>query len=222
MLKSVWHVEFDRGFADDFHRRQMPEGLSPSVWCFEVERSALVLGSSQPIEHVDLGACANLGVEVVRRHSGGGAVLVQPGDVLWVDVLIPVHHPMWTPDVTSSAWWLGEVWQRGLASLGMADLEVHRGPLLQSEWSSRVCFAGIGGGEVLSGERKVVGISQRRTRVGARFQCAVYRHWRPSIHADLLAAPGPTTADLVDLVATVDASFADVRRALIDVLAALD
>ena len=42
-----------------------------------------------------------------------------------------------------------------------------------------VCFAGIGPGEVLVGGRKVVGISQRRNRGGARFQCAALLRWRP-------------------------------------------
>ena len=39
------------------------------------------------------------------------------------------------------------------------------------------CFAGAGSGEVMVGERKVVGISQRRTRDAARFQCACVLHW---------------------------------------------
>ena len=41
-------------------------------------------------------------------------------------------------------------------------------------WCPLVCFAGVGPGEVLAGGRKLVGISQRRTRAGARFQCAVH------------------------------------------------
>lgn len=38
-----------------------------------------------------------------------------------------------------------------------------------------MCFAGVGAGEVLLDGRKVVGISQRRARDGARFQCVVFR-----------------------------------------------
>ncbi len=215
----VWQVSIDRGLAADFHSRAMTEPIAATLSWFEVERSALVLGSAQPIALIDAAACAARGVDIVRRRSGGGAVLLEPGDVLWADVLIPVGHPHWTPDVSSSAWWLGEAWLRALASLGMSGLGVHRGPMVRNDWSSRVCFAGVGGGEVMLGDRKVVGISQRRTRAGARFQCAVYHHWRPEEHVPLFAAPGPSAADLTDLVATVPMSFAQIRRALLEALA---
>jgi hypothetical protein len=56
----------------------------------------------------------------------------------------------------------------------------------ESRWSRLVCFAGVGPGEVLVGERKVVGMSQRRTRDGARFQCVVHRSWDAEPLLDLL------------------------------------
>ena len=56
---------------------------------FEVDRPALVLGSTQRAEVVDERACADAGVEVVRRRSGGGAVLLEPGAVVWFDVVVP-------------------------------------------------------------------------------------------------------------------------------------
>jgi lipoate-protein ligase A len=48
-----------------------------------------------------------------------------------------------------------------------------------------VCFAGLGPGEVSVNGRKVVGISQRRSRQGARFQCAALLEWRPQEMVDL-------------------------------------
>lgn len=56
------------------------------------------------------------------------------------------------------------------------------------EWSSLVCFAGLAGGEVTgAGGRKVVGISQRRTRHGSLFQCACLLRWAPADLLSLLA-----------------------------------
>ncbi|MBC8484291.1 MAG: hypothetical protein H8D48_05140, partial [Actinobacteria bacterium] len=49
----------------------------------EVEAPTLVLGSSQA------GVEVAPGLDVVRRSSGGGAVLLRPDGVLWVDVLMP-------------------------------------------------------------------------------------------------------------------------------------
>jgi lipoate-protein ligase A len=56
-----------------------------------------------------------------------------------------------------------------------------------SRWSPLVCFAGLGPGEVLVDGRKVVGLSQRRTRAGARFHCAALRVWDVHALLDTLA-----------------------------------
>ena len=138
--------------------------------------TALVLGSTQAASSVrsDLP-----GVEVVRRRSGGGAVLLEPGAVLWVDVILPAADPLWVDDVGRSFHWLGGVWTEALRACGVDGAAVHEGPMQRTDWSSLVCFAGLGPGEVTIGGRKVVGISQRRTRAAARFQCVVLERWDP-------------------------------------------
>jgi len=131
----------------------------------------LVLGSSQdePAVHGGDPCGSGSGVALARRTSGGGAVLVAPGSQVWVDVWLPRDDPLWDDDILRSALWLGEAWKMGLSELSLENLEVHRGRLESSEWSDSVCFAGLGPGEVSYGGRKLVGISQRRTREGARF-----------------------------------------------------
>ena len=99
-----------------------------------------------------------------RRPCSGGVVLVPRGDVLWEE------------DIARSTWWLGGVWAAALADLGV-DAVVHRGPMEPGRWGAMVCFAGIGPGEVLVAGRKSVGVSQRRDRSGARFQCAALLGW---------------------------------------------
>lgn len=216
----MWNVEINSGDPAAFHARPLPDIIEPSVWWFEVRSSALVLGSSQPIDQIDTAECARRGIDVVRRRSGGGAVLLQPGDAMWVDVLLPAGDERWTDDVSRSAWWLGDVWQLALASLGVPDLSVHRGQFVRTTWSGHVCFAGLGGGEVVQGRRKVIGISQRRTRNGARFQSALYRHWRPENYAGLFSPPAPTAADLADLTVAVDVEPSAVHAAFAAALAA--
>ena len=72
---------------------------------------ALVLGSTQRARSSTHAACAAAGIEVVRRRSGGGAVLVEPGRVLWVDVLAarPATRsgPTTSPGPSSGS---GEAW----------------------------------------------------------------------------------------------------------------
>ena len=148
---------------------------------------AVVLGSAQPDAVVNADAAAAAGVRVVRRRSGGGAVWLDADSITWLDVTIPVGDPLWDRDVGRAFWWLGEVWADVLRSLGDGDASVHRGPLLTTAWSSLVCFAGLGAGEVTLPANllrrvagKVVGISQRRTRAGALFQCGVLHAWDPA------------------------------------------
>jgi len=169
-------------------------GGVPTVVHRSATRPALVLGSTQPASIV----AADVPVDVVRRRSGGGAVLVEPESIVWVDVFVPAGHPLWQADVGRAFWWLGDAWAAALADLGVPDAVVHRGPLVTSRWSPLICFAGLGPGEVTAGGAvggggaagadgaggaggagggKVVGIAQRRTREGSLFQCALARSW---------------------------------------------
>ena len=81
-----------------------------------------------------------------------------------------------------------------------------------------VCFDGLGPGEVTSRGAKVVGVSQRRTRLAARFQTSLYLRHDPVRLVALLAAPRPLATDLAP-VATVAADAATVRAAFEHALA---
>jgi lipoate-protein ligase A len=154
----------------------------------DAANSALVLGSAQLEATVDAPSCAAAGVEVVRRRSGGGAVLVEPGSLIWVDLVLGASDPLWSADVGRSMWWVGETWAKALRGAGLGEVHVWKGPMARGAWSSLVCFAGLGPGEVVDDARhKLVGISQRRTRHGALFQCACLVRWEPERLFELLA-----------------------------------
>ena len=149
---------------------------------------ALVLGSGQRPGVVDAAAARRRGLTVLRRRSGGGVVLVSPGDLLWVDIVVPRGDPLWHPDVGRAFGWLGRLWRSALAGCGISA-EVHEGRYEPGPWGSLVCFAGHGPGEVFVAGRKVLGVSQRRSRSGARFQCGLLRLWDPAALAELLVLP---------------------------------
>jgi len=140
---------------------------------------SIVLGSTQSTEVLALERARDVGVDVVRRTSGGGAVFVGPDAQVWLDVWLPRGDPLWDDDVIRSSWWLGETWTRALRGLGAPELLVHRGRTASSEWSDVVCFAGVGPGEVTAGTAKVVGVAQHRTRVGARWHSMAPLTWEP-------------------------------------------
>ncbi len=186
-----WSVSTWRAPAADLHALALPaEGRH--VWLLEAVRPALVLGSTQSDADADAAACASAGVEVARRRSGGGAVLVGSDECVWIDVLVPRGDPLWRDDVGRAGWWLGDAWAAAMATVGVDGCRVHRGGMVPSEWSKVVCFAGLGPGEVVdAGGAKVVGVSQRRTRAMARFQCAVPLRWDPARLSGLLTRRPP-------------------------------
>jgi lipoate-protein ligase A len=204
------------GSAADLHARAFEPPVERAVFALDVERPALVLGSAQPDAVVEHAVAARFGVEVARRRSGGGAVLLQPGAQVWVDVEVPRDDPLWDDDVGRACWWVGDVWARALGGLGVPEPLVHRRGLERRAGSDLVCFAGLGPGEVTTGGAKVVGISQRRTRAGARFQCAVPLAW----DADLLAAVLPEAAAVAVTVHVVPATSDAVVAAFLAELAA--
>ena len=146
----------------------------------------MVLGSTQAAHTVDSDAAGASGVEVVRRRSGGGAVFVAPGELVWVDAFVPAGDHLWSPDVGRATHWLGSAWAGALATSGV-EASWHDGGLVTAPWSGLVCFAGLGPGEVRVGGAKVVGVSQRRTREGALFSSAALLRWDPSRLLALLA-----------------------------------
>ena len=173
-------------------------------------RPAIVLGSTQSSDSVDAEAAQTAGVDVVRRRSGGGAVLVLPDDPVWVDLWLPAGDERWNSDVTVAFAWVGAAWATALGRVGLAGLEVQgSAPGACTQWSPHVCFGRIGAGEVSIGGRKVVGLAQRRNRTGVWFQTACVRHWDPTILVEMLNLPPRQRAAAVEDLAGSVTGVAD-------------
>jgi len=191
---STWSVEERSGTAAELHASWSPADLRHrTVARCRVTAPAVVLGSTQRPEVVDAVAAGRSGLGVVRRRSGGGAVLVAPGDPVWIDAWVPRGDRWWDDDVTRAFEWMGAAWTRALGSLGCPGLVAHRGAYAAcTRWSSLICFGGVGTGEVVTDDgRKVVGIAQRRTRDGAWFHSACVLRWAPDPLLDVLDLPAP-------------------------------
>lgn len=178
---------------------------TPALRWWSFAPPALLLGSAQPVTNIDLAACADAGISVYRRKSGGGAVL---GDekLLLLDLALPRDHALFLDDVTESYHWLGDVWVATLRALGLEAYAVsisearadtqNLSPLLKP-----VCFGGLSPFETMVNHRKVVGLAQLRRRAGALFQCGVYLHWNPPRTAALMAVSEPDRTTLAEQLA---------------------
>jgi lipoate-protein ligase A len=155
----------------------------------EATAPALILGRAQKLGPRELAQAQRLRLEVVRRPSGGGALVVEPGQQVWVDLFLATGSEGWDPDVRRQACWAGEMWGAAVEMAGCGPAVVWRGPMSGGRWSKAACFAGTGPGEVLVGGRKVTGISQRRTSHGVLIQTACLLRWDPSTLGEILGAP---------------------------------
>ena len=170
----------------------------------DVERSTVVLGSTQAGTVVDAERAGRSGVAVVRRRSGGGAVLLRPRAQVWADLWVPRGDPLWSAEPRASAIVVGEWWAR---ALGSGRLSVHRGSSVPAPGSDVICFAGVGPGEVTWRGRKVVGLAQWRSREGVLVHGCAYRRWDAGAIADLLSRPLATRRALAAAIEDAAAGF---------------
>ena len=170
-LCGTWAVQARQGRVSDLiDSAEPPVSGQRRAVIHHVERHALVLGSAQGLAVADVQAAEDAGVELVRRRSGGGAVLLQPARQVWVDFFVPAGDSLWSDDVGEAVAWVGQLWSSVVGSLISEPAAAHGGRLVADRWGRLACFAGRGPGEVFVSERKLVGVSQRRNRQRARIQ----------------------------------------------------
>ena len=117
------------------------------------------------------------GIPVVRRLSGGGAVL--HGQDLTFSLCLPVSNPFFPTDVKSSYLKINEAVRLGLKAqwpnLDYADCRTAGSSKKQSD--QRVCFDSPACYDLLLHGKKVLGSSQRRIGKALLHQAAVFLKW---------------------------------------------
>ena len=175
---ASWIVDQWVGSAATLPARPLLSDGRRRISQLTVRGPAIVLGSTTPeVEPPGGLSWGGESVEFARRRSGGGLVWLHPDESTWIDVFVPRGDPLHDDDVGRSFGWLGSALADAFASFGVAAV-VYSGLHDPGSGGGFVCFEGRGPGEVLVGEKKLVGISQRRTRAGSRFQCVWYRRWQ--------------------------------------------
>jgi lipoate-protein ligase A len=129
---------------------------------------AIVLGCSQRALHDEMRACLPDGVALLRRDSGGGAVLTGPWMVS-ASVALPADHAWVRGGVVESYRAIGELHAAVLAGFGVtatllppAEAAAANAARACVDWA---CFGSLSPWEVVDARgRKLVGLAQRRRR----------------------------------------------------------
>src|SRR5690606_26234662 len=158
-------------------------------------------------QHALRAAMAPVGLPVVERRAGGGAVLVGPW-LLGASIVLPTSHPLVDGvAIPDSYRWLGGCFVRALARHGVASRSV---PATES-WKAPAdlawaCYAGMSPWEVAVDRRKLVGFAQRRARHGILLVAGALLEPVPwGSLAAALRRPADEAARLADATASASA-----------------
>src|SRR3990172_8485230 len=122
------------------------------------ESSVLSIGYFQRAGEIDLAACRRSSICLVRRPTGGRAVLHQQD--LTYSLVLPLRAPWREFSIAESYRRINACLQRGLELLGVpASVTID---LAHAPYPSPFCFSTVVRHEVLVGGKKVIGSAQRR------------------------------------------------------------
>jgi lipoyl(octanoyl) transferase len=144
----------------------------PTLRFYGWQPACLSLGYFQPVAEVDEAACASSGVDLVRRPTGGSAILHD--DELTYSLVALESDPLLAGDILTSYHRISEVLARGLAGLGihvtLAPVPTAtENPQPDEALAARPaaarpapCFMRPARHEILAGGKKLVGSAQVR------------------------------------------------------------
>jgi len=154
----------------------VPQGV---LFLYSWPRPVVVLGCGQREEGVDRSFCAARGIPVLRRSSGGTAVLHH--DDLSVSLVLPAGHS-WARRIGELYDRFLEVLQGALARVGVTTSRWD-GPATPVRPRSPICFEGMGRETLLMGGRKAVGCAQARRRNAVLVHGVLLLHLDPVLQA---------------------------------------
>ncbi len=153
--RGAWNMAVDEAIAAHAGRGDVP----PTLRFYQWEPACVSLGRHQPLADIDLARCAGLGYELVRRPTGGRAILHT--DELTYSVAGPQGDPILAGAVLDSYLRLSQGLLAGLEQLG---LRVAKAPPANraSADAGPVCFEVPSAYEIVAGGKKLVGSAQSR------------------------------------------------------------
>ena len=185
-------------------RARIAGSAPPTVRFFAWAPPAVSLGYGQPLDGaIDVAACARLGVQLVRRPTGGSAILHEgPSAELTYSVVARADDFPGADDLLETYRVLGAGLAAGLARLG-APVEVM--PIIRRRGvaSPAFCFARTGSYEIAIGGKKVAGSAQRRQGGAFLQHGAVLLDADPARLGAVFPAAGDPLAGVTTLVAAL-------------------
>ncbi len=171
----------------------------PTLRFYRWQPPAVSLGRHQPLEEIDQEAVRARGYDIVRRPTGGRAILHT--DELTYAVTAPADEPRVAGSLMDAYLRLSNALLSGLRSLGLDAADKAGGHVRAGRDVSAACFEVPSAYEITAGGRKLIGSAQSR-RAGY-----VLQHGSLPLVGDI--------GRLVDVLALPDAVRQRLRRQLL-------
>jgi lipoyl(octanoyl) transferase len=203
--RGAWNMAVDEALAE-----AVDAGASPPVLrLYRWSPPCLSLGFAQPYTAADAAFCAAHAIDVVRRPTGGRAVLHHRE--LTYSVCAPLGRPPFTRDLQAAYQAICGALVAGLRRLGVpAELSGAPGNGMIKPTEAIPCFIGPAAGEVVAGGRKLVGSAMRRVGESILQHGSILEGWDGPLQAGCLgladdSALRPAVTTLGDLLGAAPA-----------------
>ena len=158
--RGMWNMALDEAILESVGRGESLPTLRLYAW----EPPCLSLGYAQPVSDVDLARLQARGWDLVRRPTGGRAILHT--DELTYSIAAPSSDPRVAGSLLESYNRLARALVEALRSLGV-PVEVHeRAEVANVQNTNPVCFEVPSTYEITVGGKKLVGSAQARRKEG--------------------------------------------------------
>ncbi|NOR88854.1 MAG: octanoyltransferase [Anaerolineales bacterium] len=157
---GVWNMALDEAILEAVGRGESLPTLRFYAWA----PPCISLGVAQPVRDVDLKRLRTKRWDLVRRSTGGRAILHT--DELTYAVIAPIDNPHLAGGVLESYRHLSAGLVAGLQHMGMSVAIESEKRLTEEERGNPVCFQAPSAYEITVGQRKLIGSAQVRRRFG--------------------------------------------------------
>jgi len=171
--KGAWNMAVDEAILESVYSGDSPPTLRLYAW----QPACLSLGHAQPFAEVDTQALATHGWEVVRRPTGGRAILHV--DELTYAVIAPETEPRVAGGVLESYLRLSQALMEALKILGLNPEASEKSPGKKPDNPNPVCFEVPSNYEITINGKKLIGSAQARRKEG------ILQHGALPLHGDL-------------------------------------
>lgn len=180
--EADWNMAVDEAIVESCRRELAPPTLRFYTW----SRPALTIGYFQKVERdMDPDACRKGGVPIVRRITGGRAVL--HGNDLTYSVASGVHTTELPNTIQGAFFEIGRGLIEGLHRMGL-EADAVRAPSKETG-RSPICFMSTSWYEITCSGRKMIGSAQRRWKDGMLQQGSLLFGFDPDAYYKLFRVP---------------------------------